>query len=169
LKRDWLIISVLVLAFLLMAEAAGAPIMPALLSIFAGWLRTVPRPTAEWATMISAWAWPTMILLIVLLFRRPLWIAASHLARRFRADRIKAGIFEIDAATSLIPLNERDRDTEIKEGLWEFAGASDANWDQLLGWISKQIASSVEIEDFLSEGIFASERELAYSDLVEGR
>ena len=92
---------------------------------------------------------------------------AYYLARRFRTDRLKAGIFEIDAATSLIPLQEADRDQLVMERLWEFAGASDENWNRLLSWIAQEIAKGLELEDFLSESIFAPERELAYTELVE--
>jgi hypothetical protein len=52
--------------------------------------------------------------------------------------------------------------------MWEFVGASDENWNSVLTWITQRIATGIEIEDFLSEHIFAPERELAYTELVEG-
>ena len=170
MTKSWAVVSALVLAFCLAAEALGYPIILSVLKIFSGWLEAVPGPTAEWASILAAWGWPLSALLIAYLLKRPLRIAAHHLAKRFEKDRIKVGgLLEIDAATSLIPLNDAARDVKVIEGMWEFVGASDEAWDQLLTWISTRVAPNVEVEDFLTERIFAPERELAYTELVEGK
>lgn len=156
------------LTILLLAEAAGLAIAPVLIGIISGWLLAWPPPTEHFASLLGALAWPSALLLVVYTFRRPLRTAAYYLARRFKTDKLKAGIFEVDAATSLIPLKELDRGQMVMERLWEFAGASDDNWDRLLSWIARNIAAGVELEDFLAESIFAPERELAYTELVEG-
>lgn len=156
-------------AFLAVACAAiGYDWLGDVLHIVSNWLLDLPAPTETWADIIKSLAWPTTLLTIVSAFRRPLRTAAFYLARRFKTDHIKAGIFQINAATELIPLNEADRDHKRIEALWEFVGASDENWNHLLSWIAQKIATGIEIEDFLAEGMFAPERELAYAQLVKG-
>lgn len=145
------------------------PIVLWVLRTVAGWLRALPAPTEHWAAMISALGWPTAILAVAYLLRGPLRVAANHLARRMEKDRIKvAGFLEIDAATSVIDLDQSARHVKIIEDMWEFVGASDENWESVVSWISRNVGPSLEMEDFLSETAFASLREKAYMEMIEG-
>jgi hypothetical protein len=179
MKGDWAVISVLSFAFALFMAALGADIVLWSIGIIADWLRELPAPTEHFASLLGDWAWPLAALLIAYLLRRPLRVAAGHLARRLQKDRIKlAGILEVDAATSLITLDEglaaeplstfSPRDVKVIESMWEFVGESDENWSRLLSWIPQRVPN-LEVEDFLSERIFAPMRELAYRELVEVR
>ena len=157
--------------FALTCAAMGADWLLALLNIVARWLLAWPAPSKEFSEVLAAWAWPSAILILSYILRRPLRIAAHNLSKRFEKDRISVGngLLEIDAATSLIPLNQAERDSQVKEALWEYGGSSQENWNRLVAWLTRNGFPSVEVEDFLSEAIFASERETAYKELTEGR
>jgi hypothetical protein len=177
-KGDWLVILVLSLALAFGLALAGADVTLWAIHTISRWLLAFPVPAKETAEILAAWAWPISVLILAFILRRPLKIAAYHLARRFRHSRIKmgGGLLEIDAATSLIPLTDNVNpaevgfsigDLRIIEEVWEFAGASSENWDRLLSWISQRVSPNLEVEDFLAERIFAPERELAYRELIE--
>lgn len=150
-----------------------------LLKIIGAWLLAIPAPTASWATIVAAWAWPVAILVIAYWFRKPLEGAAGALAARFANDDIKIGsILEVTRNTLVVPLDgnapaaESDvfsaEDRQLIERMLEFVGESDGNEWKLIAWIANNVGSAIEPEAFITQPQFAEQREKAYKELQIG-
>ena len=146
---------------------------------FGDWLRAIPGPTEHWATILSAWAWPTAILIAAYRLRSPILRAADRLAERFGRDDIELGSFLKIAKTTPLTTLDRDAVTEergtseahdvtLVEALLEYAGESDAHAARLLNWISEHGGAALDAEDFLTKPDFAELRKRAYAEFVGG-
>lgn len=149
------------------------------LKIIGAWLLAIPAPTASWATIVAAWAWPVAILVIAYWFRKPLEGAAGALAARFANDDIKiANMLEVTRNTRVVPLDKNAgaagssdlsaSDRELIEHMLEFVGESDENEAKLIEWIATNIGSAIEPEAFITQPQFAEQREKAYKELQMG-
>jgi hypothetical protein len=170
------IVATLLFSALTVAIFSGDLTIKAELELVGGWLRAVPGPTQHWASILSAWAWPVAALVIVYWLRLPLTRAAGALANRFGTDDLDLWGLKMTSGDSQIPLDRiiaakessfAPEDVEIIERLYEFAGDAKENAGRLEDWISKNVDPRLDPIDFLSEPVFARERQAAYEALVE--
>lgn len=177
MKGDWLVISVLALAFALFGAGIGADLLLGFLHILATWLRAWPTPDEHFAGMIGDLGWPLAVLFIVWLLRRPIRRAAYLLAERMKSDDLKIGGFIEINSVSFNPLDAQSAsqhvevapvaaDVDATESLLEYAGLSEENADRLLRWIAERHGGDFDPEVFLTEPRFANERHDAYIELV---
>ena len=154
--------------------------MLSVLKTIGSWLEAIPGPTEHWATILSAWAWPTAALIIAWWLRKPLSEAAHKLAQRFEKDKVEIGNWlKISADTPLTTLDQQAvteepgtveaADVRIIEALLEYAGESGEHAGRLVDWISTNAGPTLHPEDFLLEPNFADARKLAYKELIEGQ
>lgn len=101
----------LAILILLVAEAAGLAILPVYLKIVRGWLGIWPAPTEHFSELLGHIAWPTSVLLIVWLLRRPITRAAYLLSERMKGDNLKFGGFLEITATDF---NTMDRKAAVE-------------------------------------------------------
>jgi hypothetical protein len=176
MKGDALVIFVLIVFFGLVSAAVGAPVILGALNIIAGWLAALPGPTEQWATILSALAWPLAALVILLWQRAPIALAAGKLANRFERDDLEiAGFLKVtnsrftNLAEHAIQQGAGPTETEdirIVKSLLEFAAESDANAGRLRDWISAEFGPTSEPEAFLSEARYAEARKRAKKALI---
>lgn len=179
MKGDWIVISVLAIAFALMCAFVGADWMLWLLQTLSRWLMAWPTPEEHFASMIGGLSWPLAVLLIVWLLRRPIRRAAFHLAERMKSDAVEIpGFLKINAA-SFNPLEGQlavqhlhaapvVADVDATESLLEYAGLSEENAQRLRTWIADRHGDFLDPEEFMTADRFANSRHQAYIELVQG-
>lgn len=184
----WIVITLMGYSLLLVIFSGDLTIL-SVLEMVGSWLKALPGPTEHWATIIAAAAWPAALLLIVYWLRAPVAYAAASLARRFeKADLEIAGLVKLkdphhvtdlkpDAATAKPdkPAQEppvadtaEARNAAIVRALLEYAAESSERAGRLKDWIIAHGVPISDVEAFLSDPPFASLREQAYKELVEG-
>lgn len=179
MKRYWLAIAGgTFFSLLLLEAAAGVAILPPLLRILANWLSLLPGPTEHFASVLAAWGWPLAVLLLTWVLRRPLKRAFEVLAERLGRDDVNFWGLSIVAAKGdlKIPLNRQEAssesdsftpdDAETIERLYEFVGQAPENAGRLVDWVVDNVDRELDPVDFLSEPVFADERQRAYIELI---
>ncbi|MEO6717096.1 MAG: hypothetical protein ABIM50_07590 [Novosphingobium sp.] len=153
-----------------------------LLQTISAWFYALPAPTQHFATVLSAWAWPSVVLIIAYFLRNNLGKIAEALAERMRSDHIKVGNFlEMTRNTNVIPLDEDavadeighfgasgvvTSDVKVIERILEFVGEGEANAYRLMDWIAANVDPNLDPVDFLGEPHFANDRKAAYNSLI---
>jgi hypothetical protein len=178
-KGDWLVISILALAFALMGVLAGADWLLWLVHTVSRWLTAWPRPDEHFASMVGSLGWPFTVLVLVWLFRSPLQRAVYLLSERMKRDNLKiAGFIEV-TRTDFNTMDKRAavehaqaapavaETVDIAESLLEYAGVSDENATKLRNWILENHPGA-NPEAFVTEPQFAEARHQAYIKLIEG-
>ncbi len=152
------------------------PQAPWLARWIGAFLREIPAPNDSWAEIIGHIAWPTLALFLIFRFRRFLSTLLLAIADRIRTDHVKIGWFEIrpndqvivldaeEAAESTLELDPSD--IQRIERMFEFLDDGDNFW-RLVKWIETDVSQTVDIEDFLTLPIYASDRARAFEQ-VEG-
>jgi hypothetical protein len=178
LKGDWLVISVLAIAFAFGMAIAGADVVLGMLHIISRWFMALPSPTEEWAHIVSALAWPLVLAFFLVRYRGYLRRFLDTVAERLKTDKVKLGPFELTPNSEVIALDPEDaaestetyapEDIERIERLFEFI-TEPGEFRKLADWVAQNVDPKLDIGSFLTEPPYATQREQAYQALVVRR
>jgi len=140
-------------------------------------LWAIPAPTDTWASIIDSLAWPSVLLFLVIRYRRYLRSFLDTIAARLQTDHVKLGPFEFTPKSDVIALDPDDvdestehydpADIERIEALFEFI--SDASgFGKLRTWVNENVEDALNIGNFLTDPEYATQREEAYRILIGG-
>lgn len=173
-KRLIITVSLVLLAFA--GVAVGFDWLFGILHAISNWLLALPEPTETWASIIRASAWPACLVYFLSCYRGHIIELLDTLAQRFKKDNVKLGPFEITANAEILDLRPDDQggSTEIftREdirhvgSLLEFI-AEPAKRHTLDGWVRENVGPQVSADSFLTEAVYATQRQQAFQALID--
>lgn len=130
-------------------------------------LRAIPAPTQYWAAIISAVAWPGVVLFVTVRYRGSISRILTILIDRLGRDEISIGGVKLTPKTSLIPLDSRDAgsatepyspdDVSLIETILEYV-ADEANFTAMEAWMKHNMPPGTLPPDLLTAPGYATKR-----------
>lgn len=149
---------------------------PWIIQWIASVLNGLPSPTSAWADIVGHLVWPLALVFLIVRFRLYLKRILDTITSRMTTDDFKIGPFEMTANSQVLVLDpdggqatalgDALDDIDHIDRLLEFIADVDG-LAKLKMWVGDKVGTGVDMEDFVTEPTYASDRKDAVAALIQ--